>query len=346
MKVLFILEAGIPEYRNFLFEKLANEAGISKLLILHTGKIYNGRGNYNSKKVRFVGDNKFGFHIGILRYIFKYDVIISSYNLRILTCWLPVFFKNKFIFWGKGLGSNEGNIVKFFRKITAKRAKYILVYNEAKKKELTEKIKIDERKLIAYTNTIYISNPGFDSTNKKEYFLYFGRIQKRKGLEELIRQYSLYVNKNGKCEPLKLRFVGNGEYTEDLKNIVKDLDLEQLIEFHQGVYDDISIKRHFEKAIAYVSPYNVGLSVVNSLAYGVPIITCEEPQVGPEFYYLNEQNSIILTDINQLYNTFNDLSSNDNQKFFTSCYNYFIHHLDSSIMYNNFINTIRKVWNE
>ena len=98
MKVLFILEAGIPEYRTFLFERLAKEKDISELLILHTGRAYNGKGEFNSKKVKFVGNNKFGLHIGLWKYLFKYDVVVASYNLRIITCWLPVFFKKKFIF--------------------------------------------------------------------------------------------------------------------------------------------------------------------------------------------------------------------------------------------------------
>lgn len=209
MKVLFILEAGIPEYRNFLFERLAKEKQIIELLILHTGRTYDGKGNYNSKKVKFIGSNKMGFHSGIWKYIFKYDVIVSSYNLRIITCWLPVFFKKKFVFWGKGLGSNEGGLVRQLRQVTANKAMCILVYNEAKKKEFLEKIKIDESKLIAYTNSIYISNSGFNPESERDCFLYFGRIQQRKGLEELIHQYSLYVNKRGNRLPLKLRFVGN-----------------------------------------------------------------------------------------------------------------------------------------
>jgi hypothetical protein len=53
MKVLFILEAGIPEYRNFLFERLSNEKSINDLLILHNGRIYNGSGNYTSRKLKF-----------------------------------------------------------------------------------------------------------------------------------------------------------------------------------------------------------------------------------------------------------------------------------------------------
>lgn len=345
MKVLFILEAGIPEYRTFLFERLAKEKDISELLILHTGRAYNGKGEFNSKKVKFVGNNKFGLHIGLWKYLFKYDVVVASYNLRIITCWLPVFFKKKFIFWGKGLGSNEGALVKHLRLITAKKANYILVYNEAKKQEFLNNTQIEKEKLIAYTNTIYISNSGYDIKDKKEYFIYFGRIQDRKGLDQLIYQYGSYINNvHGKL--LKLRLVGNGEYVNKLKSIVTELQLQNLIEFHPGVYDDISIKKHFVNAVAYVSPYNVGLGIVNSLAYGVPIVTCKEPQVGPEFYYLNDNNSFILNDISELNEMFQYLSNNYNQELFSKCYNYFTNHLDSNIMYENFINTIIKVGNE
>ena len=232
------------------------------------------------------------------------------------------------------------------RQITANKARKILLYNEAKKNEFLAKIKIDESKLIAYTNTIHISNHGFDANNGKEYLLYFGRIQKRKGLIELIYQYNDYLRKIDKAKLFKLRFVGNGEYIGDLKKIVSELNLKHLIEFYPGVFDDISIKKHFANAVAYVSPYNVGLGVVNSLAYGVPIITCKEPQAGPEFYYLNEKNSFVVNDISELSDIFQYLSNNNNQELFSNSYNYFTNHLDSNIMYENFINTIIKVGNE
>lgn len=315
------------------------------MLILHTGRLYNGQGNYKSKKVKFIGTNKLGFHIGIWKYLFKYDIVVASYNLRIITCWLPVFFKKKFVFWGKGLGSNEVALIKYLRHLTARKADRILVYNEAKKQEFLDKIKIDEEKIIAYTNTIYISNSGYEIKENRDYFLYFGRIQARKGLDELIDHYSLYVKKE-EGELLKFRFVGNGEYIDKLKSKVSELQLNHLIEFYPGVYDDISIKKHFANAVAYVSPFNVGLGIVNSLAYGVPIVTCKEPQVGPEFYYLNNQNSLVINDVSELSDTFIFLSNNNNQELFSNCYSYFKNNLDSNIMYDNFINTIKKVWNE
>ncbi len=346
MKVLFILEAGIPEYRSFLFERLAKEKTITDLLILHNGRIYNGSGEYKSKELKFIGNSRLGTHLGVLKYMFKYDVIISSYNLRNLSCWLPVFFKKKWIFWGKGLGSNESTVVKFLRKITAKKASHLLVYNEVKKNELLNLVDISENKVTAYNNTIHISNDELLSNNKKKHFLYFGRIQKRKGLLELLQEYSIYIKNIDSKRFKRLRFVGSGNYKEVLHKEVSRLNIEEFVDFFPGVYDDESIKDHFRGAIAYVSPYNVGLGVINSFAYGVPVVTCNKKQVGPEFYYLNNKNSFVvdeIEDLNIALSTLSELDLNDCNNY---CYNYYKSNLTSDIMYNNFLNTLINTYNE
>lgn len=346
MKVLFILEAGIPEYRNFLFERLAKEKSITDLLILHNGRIYNGSGEYKSKELKFIGNSKLGLHIGVFKYIFKYDVIISSYNLRNLSCWLPMFFKKKWIFWGKGLGSNETTVVKFLRKLTAKKASHLLVYNEVKKKELLNLVDISEKKVTAYNNTIHIYNDELLTKNEKTYFLYFGRIQERKGLLELLQEYSVYTKNINSNNIKRLRFVGNGDYKEFLQKEVDQLNIEEFVDFYSGVYDDKFIKEHFRGAVAYVSPYNVGLGVINSFAYGVPVVTCKKKQVGPEFYYLNSENSFVIDEIEDLNDTLSTLSELDLNDYNNYCYNYYKSNLTSDIMYNNFLNAIMNISNE
>src|SRR5690606_25922177 len=135
-----------------------------------------------------------GMHLGILKYLLNADVIISSYNLRIISCWFPaILFRKKWIFWGKGLGSNESLIIHYLRKISSKWCRYMLVYNETKKQELVNKLNISQEKIIAYNNTILISNSKDYKNHEKKYFLYFGRIQKRKGLLELLKVYNQYV---------------------------------------------------------------------------------------------------------------------------------------------------------
>lgn len=346
MKVLFVLEAGIPEYRNFLFEKLSKENKITKLLVLHNGRVYNGKGDYESKKLRFIGSRKLGFHIGILKYIFKYDIVVSTYNLRIISCWLPVFFKKKWIFWGKGLGKNEATLVKKLREITAQKATMLLVYNNFKRDELLQKINILPQKVIAYNNTIMIKNPGIDINSPKTYFLYFGRIQKRKGLKELLLEYKKFIGIANPEKRIKLRFVGNGDYSTELKQTATNLKITDSVEFFPGVYDDESIKKHFLNALAYISPYNVGLSIINSFAYGVPVVTCTNPQSGPEYHYLNESNSFRLKDINQIHQILKDLSEANLKGKSEYCHQYYLENLTPEFMYSNFYNAIIQAYNK
>lgn len=344
MKVLFILDAGIPEYRNFLFEKLSKESDISELLIIHNGRFYNGKGDYKSKKQRSFGNNKFGFYFGLWKYIKEYDVVISAYNLRNISCWIPVFFKKKWIFWGKGLGSKENLLIKGLRRVTAKKSSSILVYNQFKKDEIVNRLSINRNKVIAYNNTIYIGNSENLGGSTKKYFLYFGRIQERKGLIELIQEYSKYNTLSEDKELFKLRFVGNGDYIKVLKNEVSKLSLDDYVEFFPGVYDEECIKNHFKHAKAYVSPFNVGLAIVNSFAYGVPVITCSKPQVGPEFHYLNNENSIIVEDVTDLAEAFENMTSLNSEEKGRLIYDFFNQNLCSNIMYLHFVNTIKSTY--
>lgn len=343
MKVVVLLEAGIPSYRNFLFNYLSNHEEISQFIVLHTDRIYQGKkGSYTDKKVRFVGSNKLGVHFGVLRHLKQADVIISSYNLRILSCWLPcLFFGKKIIFWGKGLGQNDNFIINKIRSLTAKRSRYILLYNSAKKNEFLSKIQIPEDRVIAYQNTIEVLNP-YDSGNlDKNYFLYFGRIQERKGLDQLIHEYAKYVVKNGLPE-YRLRIVGDGAYKHKLEALAQELNISSYVDFFPGVYSEDDIATHFKNAVAYVSPFNVGLAIINSFSYGVPVITCRKPQVGPEYFYCNPDNTLFLDDISDLSDAFERMNNNilfNSSKIFE----YYSNRLHHSVMLENFVNAILKV---
>lgn len=345
MKVVFLLEAGIPSYRNFLFDYINKHPDVSDFLVLHTDRIYNGKeGNYKDKKVTFIGSNKLGLHIGVWKYLLEADVIVSSYNLRIISCWFPaLFFRKKWVFWGKGLGEVESFLVFFLRRITAGWCKFLLVYNEVKRREIIEKLNVNKDKVIAYQNTVLIEHPFDHQSDAKECFLYFGRIQERKGLIELIRAYKAYIDRV-EGPKFRLRIVGNGQYKDTLRDEVERLKIIEWVDFFPGVYDEKSIKDHFKIAAFYVSPFNVGLGVINSFAYGVPVLTCKSPQVGPEFYYLNETNSVVVENVSQFSDVFLELDQNGFKKY--NAFEYYNKSLHHTIMLDNFINTLLKVRDE
>lgn len=343
MKLVFLLKSGIRGYRNFLFDFLNKQTEIDDLLVIHSGIIYDQKeGNYKDKQAKFIGSSKFGFHLGIWKQLRDADIIVSSYNLRIITCWLPCFFwPSKMIFWGKGLGNYNNRFVLKLREITANRSKQLLVYNQFKKQEMVDKLSINPNKVIAYQNTIKINHPKNYTNEPKKYFLYFGRLQKRKGLVELIEAYKNYLSCIG-TPKYNLRIVGNGDIKKKLLDLTKEYALEKYIHFFPGVYNERDIANHFRNARLYVSPFNVGLSVIHSFSYGVPVLTCTKPQVGPEYYYLDDSNSIRVDDVSAFSDVFRLLETKryiDGNKVFQ----FYKNNLHYSIMERNFLQTILKV---
>jgi glycosyltransferase involved in cell wall biosynthesis len=348
MKVLFISDFGLRSYREFIYNALNESEYIDDFLVVHSGLKYHGNfESLHSLRLPFIGNYKtIGMHIGVLKHIYKYDVIISSFNLRILSCWLPslIFRKKKWIFWGKGLGDSESILVKNTRKLLANRADRILVYNEVKKNELINTLKIDKSKVISVNNTIKISNAGYDERSNGKYLLYFGRIQERKGLIELIDSYHKYIEQCEWDHFPHLRLVGDGIFKKKIKERVNDLELNKYVDFFEGVYDDVSIKNHFKNAIAYISPFNIGLAVVNSFAYGVPVITTKIEQAGPEYYYLNDKNSIICKGIDDLAVAMVKITNSDKiYKYKKDCFEFYKTNLDYRIMLSNIKKAINDI---
>lgn len=69
-----------------------------------------------------------------------------------------------------------------------------------------------------------------NNSKEKNYFLYYGRISEEKGLEDLIKAFKISKN-NDKLKGNRLKIVGQGPYEDYLKNIVKELGLEEDVIF-------------------------------------------------------------------------------------------------------------------
>lgn len=339
------MDAGIPEYRDFLFEALQKSDTIKELLVVHSGVFYSRTINtYPNKRLRFLGNNKLGIHLGLFQIIKKYDIVFSSYNLRIVSCWFPIFLfsTKRWIFWGKGLGERNTWIVKSLRKVIANKAHKVLVYNEHTKNKLVQELNVNPEKVWAFGNTVKITNPGYEKNNTVKHFLYFGRLQERKGLEKLIDAFASYTNSSNNNQQYRLRFVGNGQIKDQLKDKVNTLGVEEHVDFFDGAYNDAEIKKHFKNAVAYVSPDNVGLAIINSFAYGVPVITVKGKQVAPEFYLLNKSNSIVCEHYAELAQVFCKITQDfDLLEMKESCYQFYIKNLAEEKMISTFINSIK-----
>jgi glycosyltransferase involved in cell wall biosynthesis len=105
-----------------------------------------------------------------------------------------------------------------------------------------------------------------------------------------------------------IQIVGEGKENEVLKNLAKNLNIENRVKFLGSIIDEDTLKNIFHKSLAYVSPGHVGLGVLHSFAYGIPVVTIKHKYHAPEYDNINKNNSILYNgSINELANVLKQL---------------------------------------
>lgn len=111
--------------------------------------------------------------------------------------------------------------------------------------------------------------------NAENYFLFFGRIDKYKGIETLLLGYREYLNENN--APLKLVIAGAGDFSNREKQLLDSI--EQVIVIRRFIHDE-EIKALYLRARVVVLPYlEASQSGVLPIAYhyGKPVIISDLP---------------------------------------------------------------------
>lgn len=291
MKEILILQEKLPHYRIRFFEKLNEKFNIT---VVHQHTLESQtKFIFNTLEVRNI--NLLGLNYQILNInLNKYDCIIASHNLRILNNLILInAVPNKLLFWGHGKGSNRW--VDFFRKFLLKKSKGLILYGD----EVKEKYSNHSHKIFIAPNTIYIQNSKNYSQIAKNSILYVGRLQKRKELDVLINSFARVHKKLPDKTILKI--LGDGDKVlNDLKNLTHHLEISDKVEFLKGTTNDEELSQHFKQAYCYASPGHVGLGVLHSFAYGVPVITFKNRVHAPEVSNINNNENGLLVDGNEL----------------------------------------------
>ncbi|WP_380806097.1 glycosyltransferase [Shivajiella indica] len=286
--LLVIFEFGIPPYRTFLLEYFFKS--FDRVKFIHNEERF---GNFSvagaAKSPNFRTIKEISFTYVNIFDILKSDVIVTTFNIRKIHTWIFCFFfpNKKWIFWGKGLGQSNNFVVRFLRKTLLKISKGFVVYTKEGKDKLITMGYPLSKVSIAY-NTLKIANCELTNDEAK-YFLYVGRLQKRKELEKVLYELQFIDT--------KFLIVGNGDLKDELLDLVDKYQIYAKVDFLPGVFEEDKLKKLFSNAIAYISPGAVGLGVVHSFAYGVPVMTSIlNKNHGPEFSYLNDNNSFLYED--------------------------------------------------
>lgn len=159
-----------------------------------------------------------------------------------------------------------------FEKRTYRLADKIICDCEDTKRVLLERYNIPEEKMIVITCAIDRKNFYYSGQQKNpNSILYIGRIDKRKGIEFLIRSMPYVVQH---IPEAMLLVGGKGSYLEKMKSLVSRLELERNVTFLGFIPDD-QLNSLYNQAQCLVVPSifeGFGMTVIEALGAGTRVV--------------------------------------------------------------------------
>lgn len=156
------------------------------------------------------------------------------------------------------------------------------------------------------------------STNKKRQIISSSQLIHRKNVDGIIEIFNKFHQLNG-YEDIKLIIAGRGEEEHNLKKLVKDLKLQDSIEF-VGFLSQTELNEYIRHSYAFLVNTRKDLNMVSipeSIVSGTPILTNRQPASA---YYIEKYNLGIVKD------NWNEIDIKDivdhNKKYVDNCINY------------------------
>lgn len=289
LRVRFVLDHPLMHYRAPLFQRLSEWHDVD---VLHRGPELSGDWRFKQKVVEYRKLGPFDFVKDDLSP--DIDVLVVMQNLRLIQYWLlPFKFWRRFalVFWGIGVSSSGGlarkmNLISKVRGFCSAFADGIGFYS-AYPLPFYPKKALD--KAVVVGNSVESSNAENTAARGKDSVLFIGTLDARKGLPLLFRVFARYLEILPADAGVRLlRVVGDGPQRKELESLAGDLGISEVVRFEGAVTDADAKKRFFSTAAVTVSPLQAGLSVAESLSFGVPFITHKNPVSGGEYLSIED----------------------------------------------------------
>lgn len=218
----------------------------------------------------------------------NYDVVIAYGNILWLKfSTLPWFNKTPVVFhtigvsasYGKGFDQHKqwDRLRSFFYS----KANALAFYTDYPI-EKYKKLGIPADKMFVAANTVAVSP--IKGKRNKETILFIGTLYKEKGIQLLL---DAYKELRTTCNLPILNIVGSGPDYDIINQWIKDNNMQDLVFLRGAIYDIEEKAKYFSQAIACISPKQAGLTVLESMGYGVPFITTKTAITGGELFNIH-----------------------------------------------------------
>ena len=286
----------ILHYRVPLFNRLSERYNVT---VLHSGKKMAGnQDSYNEIITNVYKLGPFFFQPGFLKEVFnpKYDVVISLFDVAWITTLLSTIFhpkKKKFILWGAWITGN--NVANYVRVFFSKKVDANIFYTYQSLEDFVNR-NVSKEKVFVANNTFDVGDmvPSYKNVLKNQ-IIFVGSLDERKQNDVLLKAFKNITPRIP--QDIVLTMIGEGSQLNQLKKIAEDLELNDRVAFLGKINNNDLLREQYKSAIASVSYGQAGLSVLQSLGYGVPFITKKNAISGGEITnIINEYNGFLCED--------------------------------------------------
>ncbi len=354
MKKLLLFTNSIPKYRLSVYNELGK---LYDFTVAHYGKaIFEEETNF---KQIILHPKKFGpfifFKENIYKIAKKFNAVLAMGELGVIPYMLLGFHNNRkfsLTFWGGDVSFSyskhydEDRRFDRIRFYLMNRADSLAFYCSYPVNRYVIDGGIQRNKLFVAHNTVYIPDK-IEIPLEKKYFIFVGTLYKAKKIYDLLNAYLNAYNKNKDLQPLVI--VGDGDETRNIKNWINNQNLNNKIELKGAIYDEDVLKDLFRDAISCISPGQAGLSVLSSMAYGVPFTTSLNAITGGEIFNISNDVNGFLYDgsVAELTSIILKLSSNsfEVQRLSNNAQQYYFENATISIMVKGLTDSIEYAMN-
>lgn len=294
-----VVQTIVPDYRERFYALLRDRLG-SRLLLLAGGEDFapalmpSESVEYVRVTNHFVFGRRFLWQSGALRPALRAEVAVLVLNPRIVTVWAILGLRRlrgrRTVLWGhawprQGRSSRSDVVRHLLRRL----ADTLVVYMDAEVRELRERM--PKADVVAAPNALYLESeiaPAMPARARD--FVCVGRLVPAKKVELLLEAFAIAVERLP--ADVRLVYVGDGPLRASLEARATDLGIRDRVVFlgHLGDIDDL--RSAYAEAIASVSPGYVGLSLIQSIGFGVPMLAAREEPHAPEIAAAVEGESV------------------------------------------------------
>lgn len=257
--------------------------------------------------------HRFVFQKANIRKLVKgYDAIIAYGNITWLKySTLPWFGRNKVIFHTIGVSASYDkgyDVVSKWdgvRNFFYRRASALVFYTDYPVSKYVSNGYPEEMLFVAH-NTVAV-HPSSQIV-EKDSILFIGSLYRQKGIMYLLDSYKQLRNF---CALPVLNIVGKGPDFDNIRQWIMDNDMSDIVNLAGPIYDIDAKAEYFARAIACISPSQAGLTVQESMGYGVPFVTVKNAISGGEIFdIVNGETGVLMNDLSELKSVILDISAN------------------------------------